>query len=232
MTTQDTTVGATLKRLLALGYAVTSATHPDRVLNQFNTFRRESIRSLGSHPAAIMCYPTKENGYDPGYDAEDDGTKRQVVILEVTAYLLSEPKPAKSVLEVLNKRGLLGGPYFTTGFGNRGYVLQWNGAEPIYDEQYKTRLCFASDDRVVLLRQAINAQYTHGRNQYGIPMAGLVKPTDTHLVPVDAEWKQGHILDVPRHKLPELLAADVQDLIEDVEYARWGARPAVAKDAA
>ena len=225
-TQRDLTVAATRKRLTELGYAVTSATHPDRILTQFNhSGRRESMISIGSHPAAVMCYPTRDNGAD---DSLDDLEKRQVLVLEVTAYLLSDPRQSKAVLEVLNKRGLIGGPYFTTGFGNRGYVLQWNGAEPIYDEKFRTRLCFASDDRVVLLWQAIGARQTFGRNQYGQPMVGLLQPTGTHVIPLDAEWKQGNILEVARHKLPELLGADIQDVIEDVEYARWGARPAAA----
>lgn len=230
-TQRDFTVGATRKRLTELGYAVTSETHPDRIVTSFNhRGRRESMYAIGRHPAAIMCYPTHENGAD---ESLDDLDKRQLVTLIVTAYLLSEPKQSKAVLEVLSKSELLTGPYYVSGFGDRCYPIQWNDANPIYDEQLQARSCFASDDRTVLLRQAIAPVYMQGRNQYGVPVVGVERETGTHIVPLDAEWKQGHILDIPRRNLPELPRANTRDLIEDIELARWGARPAAAaKDAA
>lgn len=225
-TPRDCTVNATRKRLLELSYSLTSADDPER-RPLYGKYRR-SLSELGEHTAAIQCYPTSTNA---GVDDLDNLDKRQVVLLIVTGYLLSDAKQSKAVFDALSKHGVTNGPYFLNGFGDRHYPLQWNDAEPIYDEQFQTRLAFASDDRAVLLRQGIAPIYIYGRSQWGFPLVGTQHEAGTHIFSIDAEWKQGHILDTPRHRLPELLRANARDLIEDVELARWGARPA-AKDAA
>lgn len=227
-TQRDTTVGATHRRLKELGYAPSSASHPDRIVRVGqHANNREGMYGLASHEACVLCYPTHHNG--AYLDADDDGSARQVVDLIVTAYLQSNPRELKAVLAVLDRYGLTSGPYYSDGFGNRHHVLQWHG-DPTCGK-LRTRLCFDSDDHVVALQQAIEPRYVPARTSIGSFGQALVEPIGTLSIPVGCEWKQGHLLDTPHRKLPELLRSDAARFIEDCELARWGARP-LAKDAA
>ena len=228
---RDTTVGATWKRLVELGYAPSSAAHPDRICNAWQHARnRESMLGIADHEACIICYPTQDNGAYLAQD--DDGSARQVIDLTLTAYLQNDSRQFKAVLAVLERYGVTGGPYYSDGFGDRHYVLQWHG-DPIYS-QLRTRLCFYSDDTCVAFRQAISPGYVSVRNQWGGFGQAPAGPIGSYFIPIGFEWKQGHILDTPHRKLPELSnSQDAARLIEDCEIARWGARPlAAAKDAA
>jgi hypothetical protein len=227
MTTRDTTLAGCAKRLRDLGYAPTSATNPDRLITTNWSCRRESLGSLGAHPAALMFYPNAENGA-----SEDDCESRQVIDLVVTGYLMSLPRELKAIMAVLDSFKLTGGPAMKDGFGNIHRLLQWRG-EPVFDNRYKARNCFPADDSTVLLQQAISPQYQPARTSIGSMQMSAITPIGTHVLDIDGEWTGGHILDVPHRKLPELLASDARLLIESVEEARWSGRPlAIAKDAA
>lgn len=228
---RNSSLGATWRKLQDLGYAVTSATCPSRLTSGYAQAynRPDGFLALADHPGAIMCHPTLANGC-----ALSDASKRQVIALVVTSYLLADPKQAKAVNETLADHKLNGGPVRIDGSGNHTYPLQWNGA-PIFDGQYAARLCFDDDDATVSILHAIESgrfvqrtdEFSRTRN---IPM----EPVGTHVIRLDGDWsKSGHLLDTPRWKLPELLKANVNRLIADVERARWMARPMVkAKDAA
>src|SRR6185437_5151619 len=112
--TRDTTLGATHRRLIEKGYAPTSATHPDRFVSSWCGGKRETLLGLADHPAAVMLWPLKENGA-----VVDDGERRRLVDLTVTAYLLSDSKAARAVTAVLDSLGLTGGPVRQDSFGNR-----------------------------------------------------------------------------------------------------------------
>jgi len=226
--TRDTTLGAAWRQLRDLGYGVTSATHPDRIVTcTANRRNRDRFISLADHPAAIMLHPTADNGCD-----FEDPEKRGVVALTLTAYLLADPKQLRAVMAVLAEYELTGGPSRVDGFGNQVRLLQWNGP-PIYDDRYQARLCFASDNHTVVLTHAIEPE------QIGVysPSGGWYSKDSPHvatnILPIDGQWTGGHILDTPRRKLPQLHKADLRKLIDDVEEARWAGRPlATAKDAA
>lgn len=227
--THDRTLGATWHRLQDLGYAATSATSPDRIVSRFaHGGNRDSFLSLGDHPAAIMCHPTSANGC-----ALEDAGERQVVALVLTAYLLGEPKQAKAVLAVLEKFELAGGPVRVDGFGNEIRPLQWNGAEPLFDGEYSARLTHDDDDATVLLRHAIMpGRFVQRTDEFSRTHVIAAEPVGTHVIELEGEWKNGALLSTPRSKLPELFKADVRRLIDEVERARWGARPAAVRDAA
>jgi hypothetical protein len=190
-------------------------------------WRPQSMLALAADEACILCYPSAENGALPEIE---DCADRRVLDLIVTAYLLSDPRPAKAVMTVLDRAGLTGGPNYIDGFGNRHYILQWHGERPIY-ARHRTRLCFDSDDHCVILRQAIEPKYVPALTRIGAFVEVPDEPIGTYTIPVCGDWKQGHILDTPHRKLPELLQPDAMRLIEDCELARWGARP-LAKEAA
>ena len=59
-----------------------------------------------------------------------------------------------------------------------------------------------------------------------------LEPVGSHIIPLDGRWENGHPLEVPRDRLPELLAADLVRIISDCETARWLARPSAAKGSA
>ena len=227
MTTRDTTLAGCAKRLRELGYAPTSATNPDRLISTNWSCRRESLGSLGNHPAALMFYPNTENGA-----SEDDCESRRIIDLVVTGYLMSLPRELKAIMAVLDSFKLTGGPAMKDGFGNVHRLLQWHG-EPVFDKQYRARLCFPADDSTVLLQQAVSPQYKSVRTAIGSYQQAATGPIDTHVLDIRGEWMDAHILDVPHRRLPELLPSDAGSLIERVEEARWFGRPlAVAKDAA
>jgi hypothetical protein len=231
MTTRDTTLAGCAKRLRELGYAPTSATNPDRFIATNWSCRRESLGSLGAHPAALMLYPSVENGAED--DASDEDCKsRQIIDLVVTGYLMSLPRELKAIIAVLDSFKLIGGPAMTDGFGNVHRLLQWRG-EPVFDNRYRARNCFPADDSTVLLQQAISPQYQAARTSIGSLQMSAIGPIGTHVLDIGGEWTGGHILDVPHNRLPELLPSDARWLIERVEEARWSGRPlAVAKEAA
>ena len=223
--TRDTTLGACAKRLIELGYAPTSFTNPDRLAVAWHGGRRLSLFELANHEACIVCLPGSLEG------AEKDASERQVLELIETAYLLADPKQTRAVQGVLDRYGLLNGPSFVDGFGNRHRPLQWHGSAPIY--QLRTRLCFDSDDHCVILQQSREPRYIPARDRVGGYTSVMEKPPESYTIPVGADWKGAHILDTPYEKLPELSKADAAELIAACEEARWGARPlAAAKDAA
>jgi hypothetical protein len=225
---RDTTVRATHRRLIELGYVPTSWTNPTRVSAWHPYGDPATIYEIGDHDAAILCYPTKDNRAYLTTEG-DDGSGHRVIDLTVTAYLASDKRQLAACVAVLERYGLTGGPNYTDSFGNRHYVLQWHGECPIYD-QHRTRLCFDSDDSCIALTQAIRPQYEWRQNRIGGHHKVPVEPISSVAIPVNCDWKQGHILDTPHRKLPELLQADAQRFIEECELARWGARP-LAKDA-
>ncbi len=222
MTTSDLTLGRTWKRLHALGYAATSATHPDRIVND-PARKRESFVALAAHPAAIMLHPTPYNG---AQELLEDTEQRQVLDLILTSYLLADQRQAKAVTTVLDGVGLLGGPFMTDGYGNRHYPLKWNGW-PVMDSEVSARLAFSDDDETVLIRHAIApGRYQTRGDIFGRQTRHALEPVGSHVLPLDGEWKGGDLLSTSRDRLPELLQADLPRLIADVEAARWGARPA------
>jgi hypothetical protein len=227
MTNRDLTLGATWRRLVDLGYAPTSATHPDRIVNAA-TGRRESFIALGTHPAAVMLHPTRANG---ACEALEDLGNREVIALVLTAYLLSDPKQARAVQAVLEEFKLLGGPVRVDGFGNQVRPLRWNGSA-VFEGDASARLVHDDDDATVFIQHAIApSRYLVQSDMYSRTRRIPVEPVGTHILPLEGEWRGGTLLDTPRDRLPELLAADVQRLIGDVERARWDAR-APAKGAA
>ncbi len=153
MTNRDTSLGATYRRLLDLGYSPTSATSPTREDRYARAGRRESFIALADDPAAIQCHPTPANGAHESLTAADCAA-REVPVLELTAYLLADAKQAKAVLAVLADAGLLGGPVRTDDFGNQLRPLRWSGTA-IFDDEYSARLTHDSDDVTVCIRHAI-----------------------------------------------------------------------------
>ncbi len=225
MANRDFSLGATWKRLHANGYAATSATHPDRIVDG-NRRQRESFIALGAHPTAVMLHPTRANG---AQELLEDCSAREVVNLVLTGYLLADAKQAKAVTSVLEEFRLLGGPVMTDSYGNQHRPVKWAGNWPIFDGEYAARLCFADDDETLLLRHAIApARYQTNRDIYGRESRAALDPIGSHILPLDGEWRGGSFLDTPRDKLPELFAADVAAVITAVERARWEGRPAAA----
>jgi hypothetical protein len=226
--TRDLTLGATWRRLVDLGYSPTSATHPDRIVNSA-TGRRESFIALASHPAAVMLRPTHANG---SHESLEDLCDREVIALVLTAYLLSDAKQAKAVMAVLEEAKLLGGPVRIDGFGNQVRPLRWNG-NAIFEGEASARPVHDSDDSTVFIQHATApSRYLTQSDMYSRTRRVPVEPVGTHILPLEGEWRAGTLLDTPRDRLPELLAADVQRLIGDCELARWEARPAARGAAA
>lgn len=225
--TRNISVGATRNRLEELGYAPTSATHPDRILSSpFNPSpRRASWGEVDDHPAGVFCFPTEANGC-----SLEDAAQRQIVLLTLTAYLLSDSRQTKAVMSVLEERKLTSGPYVVRPFGDRTYPLRYNFKEPI--STIRARLAFDDDDATVVFDQAIPpSRWDYRRTSIGSTVRVALDAEQSQILALDAgEWKQGHLLDTSRRNLPELLNADIREIISDVERARWGARPlAVAK---
>jgi hypothetical protein len=223
--TRDLTLGATWRRLIANGYAPTSASHPDRIVSQPS--ERDSFIRLAEHPAAVFCRPTAALGCEL-----EDAEQRQVLLLVLTAYLLSDAKQWKAVQPELESRKLLSGPHVIDSCGNRVHVLRYSG-QPIFDGEQSARLAFDADDSTVLLEHAIapGRQLTR-TDPWGNMHRVASEPVGSHVIALDGEWKSGDLLSTPRSKLPELLAKDLARLIPDVELARWEARPAAARVAA
>lgn len=230
MAIRDLSVGACWRRLHANGYAATAARFPDRIVTRFaRPAERESFVSLAAEPAAILCHPTFANGAS---EALDDLGARGVAILVATAYLLSDSRQAKPALAVLAEYGLTGGPVSVDSFGNRRYLLRWNGP-PIFEGEASARLVHDDDDQTILLQHAIApTQYTTATDRFARTHRVPLDPVGSHIMALEGKWENGHPLDTPRDQLPELVAADLQRLIADVERARWDARPAVQREAA
>lgn len=220
----DLTLGTTYRRLIANGYAPTSASHPDRYCSRPD--ERDSFLRLSDHPAAVMCYPRASNGC-----ALEDCAERGVVALVITVYLLEDAQQWKAVQAAL--AGFLTGPYAIDVVGNRTYLLRWDGP-PIFDGEQSARLAFDADDSTVFLEHAIApVRQLNKTDQWGNNTRVAGERIGSHAIALDGEWKGGTLLDTPRAKLPELTAADLARLIPEVERARWGARPLVMqKDAA
>lgn len=225
MATRDLTLRATWRRLHDLGYAATSATHPERIVNQHaHAAQRDSFIALGNHPAAVMCYPRLSNGA-----TVEDGDRREVLSLVLTAYLLADAKQSKVVQSVLSDYSLLAGPVRIDGFGNQVRPLRWGGP-PVFDGEHSARLAFDDDDGTVLLEHAIAPEHYELRtDEWARTSRVATSPAGSHVIALDGDWKGGHPLETPRDQLPELLAADVVRLVSDVERVRWGARPALAQ---
>jgi hypothetical protein len=225
----DISIGACRARLESLGYAVTSATHPDRIIDQRRHFatRRATFHEIADHPAAVFCYPTAELGC-----GLPDVAERRLVLLTVTGYLLADAKQAKPVLATLEKFRLLGGPYLERPFGDRVYPLQWNGKEQIYG--HRARDTFPEDDTTVRFDQATPEKYvgaTVWRDGTGVsPARSVIESAQSAIVSLEGKWT-GSLLETPRRNLPELFETDVSEIIAAVERARWLGRPAaVARD--
>lgn len=226
---RDLTLGATHRRLHDLGYAATSATNPDRIVGRTaHSWQRDSFLLLREHPAAVMCYPTTGNGAS---EALDDLECRGVLSLIITAYVLADAKQWKPIAAVLGD--YLCGPYRIDSFGNRLHPLRWNG-KPIFDGDHGARLCFDDDDATVFFEHAIAPnRYVDRTDSYARVQRVAAEPIGSHVISLDGDWKSGSLLDTPRDKLPELLGAELQRLVSDIERARWDGRPAAAqKDAA
>jgi hypothetical protein len=222
--TRDLSLGATWRRLIALGYAPTSSSHPDRYCSRPG--ERDSFIALSDHPAAGFCRPTAALGCEL-----EDAEQRQIVLLVITAYLLSDAKQWRAVQSVLDARKLLSGPHVVDSFGNRTHVLKYSG-QPIFDGEASARLTHDADDSTVFLAHAIApGRQLNRTDQWGNMQRVAVEPVGSHTISLDGEWKGGDLLSTPRSKLPELLGADLVRLIPDVELARWDARP-LAKEAA
>lgn len=227
MTTRGTSLGATYRRLIDLGYSPTSATTPSREDRYARAGRRESFIALSDHPAAVQCHPTPANGAHESLSAEDCAV-REVPVLVLTAYLLADAKQAKAVLAVLAEHGLLTGPVHTDDFGNQLRPLRWSGPV-IFDDEYSARLAHDSDDVTVCFRHAIAPQrFQQLTDQYTRTRTVPLEPVGTHIIPLDGRWEGGRLLDIPRDRLPELLAADLDRLVSEIEFARWQGRPLAA----
>jgi hypothetical protein len=232
---RDTTIGATRRKIEELGFAVTSATCPNRFPGSHwaTAGQRASLYSMSDHPAAVLTYPTAHHA--PEYkDDPKAALSRGIVLLIVTAFLQSDPRQFKAVMPVLERYNLTSGPYRTDGFGNRMYPVQWNGSDPIWADR-GARLAYPDDDgTVVFKQQAIpHERYQTLVNQIGAYVQCPLDEIGTHWLPLDGEWKQGHLLDCHRRALPELFPSSLNEILEDVERARWFARPAAtSKEAA
>jgi len=226
MATRDLTLGATIRRLHALGYAATSATHPDRYVTRPG--HRDSIIALSEHPAAVFCRPSAALGSEVDYPEQ-----RQVAVLVLTGYLLADKRQCAAVREVLETYGLLSGPCRTDALGTQEFPLQYNGP-PIFDGGAAARLTFDDDSATVFFKHAIEpGRYIQHTDHYGRVDTRAAEPIGSHVIELSGDWRNGTLLETPRDRLPELLQADVPRIISAVEAARWGARPAVmAKDAA
>lgn len=226
MATRDNlTLGATYRRLHDLGYAATSATHPDRIVSR-HAAERDSFIALSDHPAAVFCRPTAALGCELDYPEE-----RQLVLLVLTGYLLSDKRAATAVREVLDKHGLLSGLVRTDSFGNEERPLKYSGP-PIFDGEAAARLTFDDDYATLFFKQAIAPnRYIQHWDNYGRMDSRAATPIGSHVIELDGEWRNGTLLDTPRDRLPELLQADITRIISACELARWGARP-LAKEAA
>ena len=235
MSSRDTTIGATRRKIEELGYAITSGTAPNRLIGAHwsTAWQKASLQSISDHPAAVLTYPTPFHA--PEYKDEPQAAlSRGIVLLIVTAFLQSDPRQFKAVMSVLERSKLTSGPFRTDGFGNRMYPVQWNASDPIWHDRAARQAHADDDDTVVFKRQAI----PHQRHQTMVNYIGqyVQCPLDeigTDWLPLDGEWKQGHLLDTRRRDLPELFPSSLYEIIEDVERARWGARPAAtSKEAA
>ena len=226
---KDTTLGATWRQLHDLGFAATSAAYPDRKCTRYaqSNNRPDGFLALADHPGAILTHPTRANGCDLS-----DAPKRRVVALVVTSYLLADPKQAKAVMEVLSEYGLTSGPVRIDTSGHC-YPLQWNGPA-IFDGEQAARLAHDDDFPSVYLENAIEpSRYVQRTDEWSRAHNEPAEPVGSHVIPLAGDWKNGSLLDTPRWKLPELLKANVNEIISACERARWGSRPlARAKEAA
>ena len=229
---RETTVGAVRARLESLGYACTSHSHPDRIIDQRIHFRtaarRASFSEISDHEACIACLPTD------GFEHLKDASQRQVVLLTLTAFLLANSKESKPVMSALGK--LLSGPYLQQSFGDRVYLVQYNGEEPLFaSPRHRARQTHPDDDETIVFEQATRVGESFGQtySDGGIPLRTVTSMGVQSLyMPLAGRWENGSPLQVPREKLPELLAADVAGIVGECERARWFGRPSAAKDAA
>jgi hypothetical protein len=221
----DLTLAATFRRLLELGYSPTSAVNPTRE-DRYGR-RMRSFIELGADPAAIQCHPTPANGAHESLGIEGCSV-REVPVLVLTAYLLADAKQSKAVQSVLADYGLLAGPVHTDSFGNQLRPLKWSG--PAIFDEVSARLTHDSDDATCFIRHAIPPERTESRTDtFGRQTRVAGGPVGSHSIPLDGKWENGTLLEVPRDRLPELLAADVDRLVSEVELARWQGRPFAAK---
>lgn len=231
---RDITVRGTWRKLEELGYAATSATNPSRIDTSSYLPRKVGFGGLlSTHPAAVFTYPTPYHA--PEFTEESrPGMRRGIVVLALTAYLLSDARQAKAVLAALERHKLVGGPYRVDEFGNREYPLRWDDHEPLWNE-HKVRETHPDDDATVIIRrQAAEPNYRHDlTDQFGRAAQVPITEAGTFILELEGQWHQGHILDTPHKDLPELLREEVREIIGDCERARWGARPATnSKEAA
>lgn len=231
MTTHALTLGLLYRRLIDLGYSPTSATAPTREDRFARAGRRESFIALSDHPAAVQCHPSPANGAHESLTAEDCAA-REVPVLVLTAYLLADAKQSKAVQAVLADYGLLAGPVHTDDFGNQLRPLRWGGPA-IFDDDHSARLVHDSDDTTCCLRHAIApSRFQQVTDRFTRTRTVPLEPVGSHIIPVDARWENGSLLHTPREKLPELLAADLDRIISEVELARWQGRPFSTKGTA
>jgi hypothetical protein len=232
MPPRNITFGATQRRLEDLGYAVTSATNPERrESSEWSTGRRLSAWAIRTHEAAILTYPTPF--YAPELQDEDapeqTARKRGIVVMVVTAYLQSDPRQLKAVMSVLDRAKLTSGPVQIDSFGNRLYPVQWNCSEPLLKDRGARCTHPDDDSTVVFKQQAIPpTRHVQGVNMLGFSVNAALDEIGSHILTLDGKWENGHLLDTPRRNLPEVLEDDLREIIGDVERARWGARPAAS----
>ena len=233
---RETTILATRRKTEELGYAIGSTTNPDRMrgIHFSDGGRRLALWSIVNDPAGVLTYPTAY--WAPELDHEPNAAlSRGIVLLIVTAYLQSDPKQFKAVLSVLERHKLTSGPVRIDDFGNKTYPLQWNFHEPLWKDN-AARSAHPDDDATVIFKQQAvpHQRYRNDLvNQWGGSVQVPLDEVGSHILPLDGEWKQGHLLDTPRRNLPELFESDVSEIIADVERVRWGARPAAnSKEAA
>ena len=232
---RDTTIGAVRNKTKELGYAITSATQPNRLTGTHwsTAAQKATLFGMSDHQAAVLTYPSPDHA--PEFkDEPNTAMSRGIVLLVVTAFLQSDPKQFKAVMPVLERHKLTSGPYRVESFGDRVYPLQYNAPDPLWHDRTARAAHPDDDGTVVFKQQAIPHQrFQTLVNRIGAYVDSPLDEIGTHFLPLDGEWKQGHLLDTPRRNLPELFASDMYEIIEDVERARWGARPAVtSKEAA
>lgn len=232
MTSRDLTIGAVRSRLEAAGYAITSATHPDRFASQqWRTMgQKQSLEWMADHPAAIVTYPSAFHCQE-FKNVPDTVRARGLVLMTLTAYLAADPRQLKAVITALERYKLTSGPYRVDDFGNRTYPLQWNADSKLTSRE--ARRVFPDDDATVVFEQSTAQQnYTTTTNHIGQVVSYPTDEIGTFTLPLSGEW-HGSLLDTPRKNLPELFNGNLSDIIGDVERARWGARPLLlAKEAA
>ncbi|MGH8319793.1 MAG: hypothetical protein ACREUL_17790 [Steroidobacteraceae bacterium] len=230
MTSRDITVAGARQRLEALGYACVPSDHPDRQIgSNYSAPRRGAWGEVARETAAVACWPLA----NLGLDHLEDCAQRQIALLTVTAYLLSDARQAKAVMSVLEKYRLTSGLHVVRPFGDKVYPLRWEHKEPL--ASVRTRKCFEDDDTCVEFRQTIPpTRFDVARTAGGFSRKVALDQRASHILSLDAgEWKSGDLLSIPRRDLPELLEVDVREIVSDRERARFGARPAaVARDAA